>query len=119
MSVRHGGLADGESIRAWSWDEALWFIGELQHDGGETTHGSGLPSPGIKFVHGVPEALCHIGCMWLPDGREDRRCGRRPAWTMGANLNLARVYCEVHGRMIERRRSQIRAVRKRRRRAGG
>lgn len=114
---RNGRLDDGQTVRAWSWDEAVWFIGHLRHEDDESAQGSGLPSPGIKFVHGVPEALSHIGCMWLPDGREDRRCGKRPAWTMGANLNMARVYCEMHGRMIELRRAQIRAVRKLRRRA--
>ncbi len=119
LSGRHGNPAHGESVRAWSWDEALWFIGQARREGEETEHGTGLPSPGIKFVHGVPEALRHIGCMWLPDGHEDRRCGKRPAWTMGANLNLARVYCEMHGRMIERRRAQIRTVRKLRRLARG
>ncbi len=87
---------------------------------GEAAHqGSGLPSPGIKFVHAVPEQLQGIGCMWLPDGREDRRCGKPPAWTMGANLNLARVYCEAHGRLIALRRAQIRATRKSRRASAG
>jgi hypothetical protein len=109
----------GDSFRALSWDEALSIIGHLRQEGEGGSHGAGLPSPGIKFMHEVPDALRHIGCMWLPDGREDRRCGKPPSWTMGANLNLARVYCEMHGRLIELRRAQIRAVRKLRRRAMG
>jgi hypothetical protein len=109
----------GESVRTLSWDEALLFIGQLRQEENEAQQGSGLPSPGIKFMHEVPDALRHIGCMWLADGREDRRCGKPPAWTMGANLNLARVYCEMHGRLIEMRRAQIRSVRKLRRRAVG
>jgi len=111
----------GDSLRALSWAEALLFSGQLhqEQEHEEASQGAGLPSPGIKFVHEVPEALRHIGCMWLTDGREDRRCGKPPAWTMGANLNLARVYCEMHGRLIELRRAQIRSVRKLRRRALG
>ncbi len=108
-----------DSVRAISWAEALLFGGQLRQEDDDSPHGSGLPSPGIKFMHAVPEALRHIGCMWLTDGREDRRCGKPPAWTMGANLNLARVYCEMHGRLIELRRAQIRSVRKLRRRVAG
>jgi len=121
LSGRDGSPIGGRSVRAWSWDEALLFIGESrhEHESEASSHGSGLPSPGIKFVHGVPASLSHIGCMWLADGREDRRCGKPPAWTMGANLNLARVYCEMHGRAIELRRAQIRTGRNLRRRATG
>jgi hypothetical protein len=63
-----------------------------------------VPNPGNRFVHYVPPPLRHFGCMWLAEGDEHQRCGRPVAWTMGADLSLARLYCENHGQIILQRR---------------
>ena len=78
---------------------------------GNGKHGSSSRAahPGIRFIHFVPSPLRHIGCMWLDDGYEECRCGKTPAWTMGANLSLARLYCEHHGEIIAQRRCQTNA----------
>ena len=73
-----------------------------------------IPPPGIRFVHSVPLPLRRIGCMWLDQGDEKRRCGRAVSWMMGANPSLARLYCEVHGGIIYERR--LRTTTRRRRR---
>lgn len=77
-------------------------------NGGNGKNGSSNRSthPGIRFLHYVPLPLRHIGCMWLDQGYEDRRCGKTPAWTMGANLSIARLYCEYHGKIIAARRRE-------------
>jgi len=60
--------------------------------------------PGNRFVHYVPPPLRHIGCMWLDHGDEDQRCRESASWTMGANLNYSRLYCEKHALIILKRR---------------
>ena len=57
-------------------------------------------SPGNRFVHHVPPPLRHIGCMWMDDGYEEKRCCEPAAWTMDANLNYSRLYCEKHALII-------------------
>ncbi|MBU1699435.1 MAG: hypothetical protein KJ970_17735 [Candidatus Eisenbacteria bacterium] len=66
----------------------------------------GLTQSAVGPVNTVRPALRHIGCMWLDDGDENRRCGRQVAWTVGISLAWPRVYCEKHGRLIMDRHDQ-------------
>ncbi len=94
----------GESIRSFSWEEAMLFLSLLPPRARRSPQGLWVMSGGHRIVHWVPPPLRHIGCMWLQDGYEDLRCGRPPAWTLGRELSLARLYCEEHGREILTRR---------------
>ena len=108
-------LTGSRSIRTISWEKAVRLFAmphgnESKGNGGNGSRvgrppplSSGL-TPGVKFVHRVPTLLRHVGCMWLEEGDEKRRCGKPVAWTMGADLRLARFYCEDHGWTIQTRR---------------
>ncbi len=97
-------LHAGGDIRALSWDDAMLHFGPSRCNGEAHAGSFRVPPPGIKFVHAVPLPLRRIGCMWLDQGDESRRCGRSVSWMMGANPSLARLYCEVHGNIIYKRR---------------
>ncbi len=107
-----------EGLRSISWEEAAMILAIDPPTIRRSSHGLWVMSGGNRFVHYVPPPLRHVGCMWLEDGYEDRRCGRRPAWTMGRDLQLARLYCEEHGLMILARRAETRARKKRPRNTG-
>jgi len=96
-----------DSLRSVSWEEAMLFLALLPPRVRRSPHGLWVMSGGHRIVHWVPPPLRHIGCMWLEDGYENLRCGRPPAWTLGRELSLARLYCEEHGRAILARREDL------------
>jgi hypothetical protein len=96
-----------DSIRTLSWEKAALLLALLPPRSRRSLHGLWVMSGGNRIVHWVPPPLRHIGCMWLEDGYEDLRCGRPPAWTLGRELSLARLYCEEHGRAILARREIV------------
>ncbi len=114
-----GDLGNIGNLRALSWTEALWLVA-LARENGEGQDGPWRPpSPGTRFIHEVPPPLKRMGCMWMENGSERQRCGQPVTWTMGANLSMARLYCEHHGQKILQRRAEGRRAReaKRRKRA--
>jgi hypothetical protein len=96
-----------EVIRSLSWEEAVLILALLPPRARRSPQGLWVMSGGNRIVHWVPPPLRHIGCMWLEDGYEELRCGRSPAWTLGRELSLARLYCEEHGRAILARRELL------------
>jgi hypothetical protein len=102
------------SLRALPWSTASRLREDQLAVAGHVTALRRIPSPGIKFVHGIPMPLRHIGCMWLENGDEDCRCGQPAAWIMGTDLSLARLYCEEHGRVLYVRRCSESQERRRR-----
>ncbi len=97
--------ADSENaIQSFSLAQAAFLLALTVPRPARSAHGLWVMSGGNRIVHWVPPPLRHIGCMWLQNGYEHQRCGRTPAWTLGRDLSLARLYCEEHGRAILARR---------------
>jgi hypothetical protein len=88
------------SIRTCRWPDAARH-GEAEDEGRPHPSSAGQVSrASVGIVHYVPPPLRHIGCMWLDEGDETRRCGKPPGWTFGICLDLPRLYCEEHGQLI-------------------
>ncbi len=108
------GTDEPASLRAIKWEDVTGFLGAHLVARGRPAVLRKIPSPGIKFTRGVPRPLQHIGCMWLEEGDEARRCGDPPAWIMGTDPSLARLYCEGHGQLLNLRRCRESLERRRR-----
>ncbi|MBD3335512.1 MAG: hypothetical protein GF355_08345 [Candidatus Eisenbacteria bacterium] len=112
----------GRGIRMLAWEDVLDRTVRRGSPGGALT-ASEVSHASVGIVHSVPAPLRGVGCMWLEEGDESRRCGAPVTWTMGLSLELSRFYCEEHGGLIynngnrERERKRRRRMDEARRRA--
>ncbi|MBD3236377.1 MAG: hypothetical protein GF330_06725 [Candidatus Eisenbacteria bacterium] len=94
-------VLDRAGLRAPPWGDAREpQVRERWERGPGPNSAAGVSRASVGIVHCVPPPLRHIGCMWLEDGDEQQRCGAPVRWTVGASLDLPRLYCEHHGQWI-------------------
>ncbi len=99
-------------LRTVSWNEAVEFLTARRIGRRGHTSAAAICHATLGLVPYVPEPLRHIGCMWLEEGDEARRCNREATWTMGTTLEWPRLYCEEHAqRILARRRGKARPSR--------
>lgn len=88
------------SIRTVPWPDVYQRRDSECGDWLRPTSAAQVSRASMGIVHHVPPPLRQVGCMWLDEGDEARRCGKPVCWMVGACLDLPRLYCEEHGQLI-------------------